>query len=133
MNVLQLKVLKTHTDTKGTMPIDTNLQWKHHHETQACNLRSLWESGEFLDVTLVCDDGQVEAHKVILSSASPFLREILQRNPHSHPLLYMRGTSKKDIESVLLFIYSGETQVSQDELESFLALAASLQIQGLVA
>ena len=111
------------------MPINTNLQWKHHHETQACNLRSLWGSGEFLDVTLVCDDGQVEAHKVILSSASPFLREILQRNP----LLYMRGTSKKDIESVLLFIYSGETQVSQDELESFLALAASLQIQGLVA
>ena len=115
------------------MPIDTKLQWKHHHDTQACNLKALWENGEFLDVTLVCDDGQVEAHKVILSSASPFLREILQRNPHSHPLLYMRGTSKKDIESVLLFIYSGETQVSQDELESFLALAASLQIQGLVA
>lgn len=92
------------------MPIDTNLQWKHHHDTQACNLKSLWESGEFLDVTLVCDDDdQVEAHKLVLSAASPFLRKILQRNPHSHPLLYLRGATKKDIQSLLLFIYSGET------------------------
>ena len=107
------------------------LQWDEHNQTQ--DIQSLWESQEFLDVTLVCDDDdQVEAHKLVLSAASPFLRKILQRNPHSHPLLYLRGATKKDIQALLLFIYSGETQVMQEELESFMSLANNLQVQGLV-
>ena len=91
------------------------LQWDEHNQTQ--DIQSLWESQEFLDVTLVCDDDdQVEAHKLVLSAASLFLRKILQRNPHSHPLLYLRGATKKDIQALLLFIYSGETKVKQEDL-----------------
>ena len=41
------------------------LQWDEHNQTQ--DIQSLWESQEFLDVTLVCDDDdQVEAHKLVL-------------------------------------------------------------------
>ena len=90
------------------------------------------DSGEFLDVTLVADDDQVKAHKVILSAASPFFQQLLLRNPHNHPLLYLRGTSKSDIQSLLDFIYSGETSVNQDDLETFMTLASSLKIHGLV-
>ena len=101
------------------------LQWDEHNQTQ--DIQSLWESQEFLDVTLVCDDDdQLEAHKLVLSAASPFFRKILQRNPHSHPLLYLRGATKKDIQALLLFIYSGETKVMQEELESFKTLANNL-------
>jgi len=110
---------------------DVILQWDQHNRTR--DIKLLWDRGEFLDVTLVCDDDdQVEAHKLVLSAASPFFRKILQRNPHSHPLLYLRGASKKDIQALVIFIYSGETQVMQDELESFMSLANNLQIQGLV-
>ena len=81
---------------------DIILRWDQHNQTQ--DIQSLWESREFLDVTLVSDDDdQLEAHKLVLSAASPFFRKILQRNPHSHPLLYLRGATKKDIQALLLF------------------------------
>ena len=47
---------------------------------------------DFSDVTLACKDGkQLEAHKVVLASSSPFFMELLQKNKHPHPLVYMMG------------------------------------------
>merc|ERR1712129_294008 len=94
-------------------------------------LKSLWRDEDFLDVTIACDDDQINAHKVILSAASPFFHNILKRNPHSHPLLYLKGTAKKDMLALLDFIYSGEAYVLQEDLERFMALANSLQVKGL--
>ena len=111
---------------------DFILSWDIHEKTRTSKLKSLWENNAFLDVTIACDDDQIDAHKVILSAASPFFETILKRNPHNHPLLYLRGTRKKDLEALLCFIYSGETQIINDELEEFMALANSLQVQGLV-
>jgi len=107
------------------------LRWDLHEETRTSTLNSLWQNEDFLDVTIACDDDQIDAHKVILSAASPFFESILKRNPHNHPLLYLRGTTKKNVQSLLNFIYSGETQVSEEELHDFMALASSLHIQGL--
>jgi len=108
-----------------------SLSWDLHQENSASTLKSLWETRDFLDVTIACDDDQIDAHKVILSAASPFFHNILKRNPHSHPLIYLRGTAKKDVQSLLNYIYSGETQVLQEDLEDFMALASSLKVKGL--
>ena len=53
--------------------------------------RELREDKDFFDVTLACDDEQLQAHKVILSACSPFFRTVLRRNRHEHPLLYLKG------------------------------------------
>ena len=42
-----------------------SLNFENHSETRDSNLKLLWESEEFLDVTVACDDDQVQAHKVI--------------------------------------------------------------------
>ena len=69
------------------------LRWDLHEATRTLNFKSLWENDDFLDVTLVCDDDdQIGAHKVILSAASTFFKNIFKRNQHSHPLLYLRGS-----------------------------------------
>merc|ERR1712204_121919 len=85
------------------MPEEANfvLRWDLHEETRTWALKSLWRDEDFLDVTIACDDDQINAHKVILSAASPFFHNILKRNPHSHPLLYLRGTVKKDMLALL--------------------------------
>jgi len=80
---------------------------------------------------LACDDDQIEAHKVILSACSPVLGQILKRNPHPHPLVFMKGVGCKELISVLDFMYLGEVNVAQDDLSSFLALAQDLEIKGL--
>jgi len=63
------------------------IRWDLHEENRLSALKSLWENEDFLDVTIACDDDQIDAHKVVLSAASPFFQNILKRNPHSHPLL----------------------------------------------
>ncbi len=94
--------------------------------------RELRQEKDFFDVTLTCDDDQqLEAHKVILSACSPFFRNILRRNPHQHPLLYLKGVKYTDLQSVLNFMYHGEVNVAQEELNSFLAVAEDLRVKGL--
>jgi len=86
----------------------------------------------FFDVTLACDDdSQIEAHKTILSACSPFFRSVLRRNPHQHPLLYLKGVKYKELQAVLDFMYMGEVNVAQEELNSFLAVAEDLRVKGL--
>jgi len=109
------------------------LSWDQHETNRTSTLKTLWENEDFLDVTIACDDDQIGAHQVIMSAASPFFQKILKRNPHSHPLIYLPGTVKKDVQSLLDFIYSGETQVLKAELEDFMALANSLEVKGLMA
>jgi len=119
-----------HTQTMSPAG-NISLNCENHYQTLHSNLMLLWNSEEFLDVTLACDDDQVRAHKVILSAASPFFRKLLLRNPHNHPLIFLKGASTTNIQSLLHFIYSGETSVNQSDLESFMSLASSLKIDGL--
>ena len=107
------------------------IQWDLHEETRTKSLKNLWKDEDFLDVTLACDDGQVDAHKVILSASSTFFHKIFKRNLHNHPLLYLRGTRRNAILSLLDFIFSGETQISVEDLEDFMTIANSLEVKGL--
>jgi len=91
----------------------------------------LRDDKDFFDVTLACDEDQIQAHKVILSACSPFFRNILRRNPHPNPLLYLKGVKFTDLQYVLNFIYHGEVSVGQEELNTFLAVAEELRIKGL--
>ena len=110
-----------------------SLNWPEHENNRTSAFKTLKETQQFVDVTLVCDDDeQIEAHRVILSAASPFFQNILQRNPHSHPLLYIRGSGKENLSALLDFIYSGEVKVPMEELEAFMALAKDLKVNGLV-
>ena len=88
---------------------------------------------EFINVTFVCDDGQqLKAHKIILSSCSPLFRNMFVNNPHQHPLIFLKGIEYVTLQSVLNFIYLGQTEVKQRDLDRFLAAAKELQINGLV-
>ena len=87
---------------------------------------------EFSDVTLAFEDGpQLEAHKVILAACTPFFREILKRSKDGHPIVYMRGVRSEDMVAIVDFLYCGEANISQQNLESFLRLADDLKIKGL--
>ena len=109
------------------------LQWNDFKENAISAFRSLREEKEFADVTLACEDGkQIEVHKVILASSSPFFQNILSKNKHSHPLVYMRGVKSDDLMAIVDFLYCGEANVFQENLDSFLEIAEELQLEGLM-
>ena len=107
------------------------LQWNEFEANITSGFQDLREEKDFFDVTLACEDSQMEAHKVILSACSPFFKNILRRNPHQHPLLYLKGVKSIELSNVLSFMYQGEVNVAQDSLNAFLTVAEELQVKGL--
>jgi len=107
------------------------LRWNDFEANISEGFRELREEKDFFDVTLACEDNQIQAHRVIISACSPFFRNVLRRNPHQHPLLYLKGVKYRDLLSILNFMYMGEVNVAQEELNSFLAVAEDLRVKGL--
>ena len=108
------------------------LQWNDFRNNISSAFGDLRDDKDFTDVTLVCEDGQqVEAHKVVLISSSPFFLNILKRNKHPHPLIYMRGLQYENLLSMVDFLYRGEANVYQENLDSFLTMADEFQLKGL--
>jgi len=107
------------------------LRWNDFERNISSAFKDIRDEKEFFDITIACEDEQLQAHKVILSACSPFFKKVLCRNHHQHPLLYLKGVSYKDMESVLNFMYHGEVNVAQDDLNSFLQVAEDLRVKGL--
>ena len=107
------------------------LRWNDFEQNISGAFKELRDDKDFFDITLACEDEQIQAHKVILSACSPFFRNVLRRNQHQHPLLYLRGVKYSDLQSVLNFMYHGEVNVAQEELNSFLSVAEDLRVKGL--
>ena len=108
------------------------LRWNDFEANISLAFKELQKEEDFFDVTIACEDHeQIKAHKVILASCSLFFKNILKRNHHQHPLLYLKGVKTRDLEGILNFIYQGEVNVAQDHLNGFLAVAEELQIKGL--
>ena len=93
----------------------------------------LRQKSEFFDVTLSCDHGksEIQAHKVILAACSPFFHRVLARNPHQNPLIYLKGVDYDNLEAVINFMYQGEVNVAQEDLNGFLGVAQELAVKGL--
>jgi len=107
------------------------LRWNDFESNISSAFKELREDKDFFDVTLACEDDQLQAHKVILSACSPFFKTVLRRNRHEHPLLYLKGVKYQELVAVLNFMYHGEVNVAQEELNSFLAVAEELKVKGL--
>ena len=108
------------------------LRWNGFQENINSAFGLLRNDQELSDVTLASDDGtQIQSHKVILASSSPFFMEILRKNKHPNPLIFMRGTKTEELVSLIDFIYNGEVYVDQENLDPFLALAGDLGLKGL--
>ena len=108
------------------------LKWNDFQANYCESLRDLRGDQEFADVTIACEgDVQIEAHKIILSASSPFFRNVLKKNKHPHPLLFLKGLKNTLLVSILDFIYDGEVNIAHEDLTEFLAAAEDLKVKGL--
>ena len=110
------------------------LKWNDFQENVNTAFGNLRGNTDFSDVTLACEDGQqFEAHKVILAAYSPFFSQLLKKNElHKHSLIYMRGVKSENLSAIIDFLYCGEANICQENLESFLALAEELKLRGVM-
>ena len=95
-------------------------------------LHNLKTGTQFSDVTLVCEDKrEVRAHQFILTACSSVFKDILANISHPQPLIYLRGIHHEILESVLQFMYEGESYVYQDRMPEFLKIAKEFDVLGL--
>ena len=104
--------------------------WKSFGEHASTAFSSSLGDQALADVTLVADGSvSLSAHKFVLGSASPVLKQFFASNPNVHsPCLFMFGLSTDVLNAILEFIYKGETVVAFENLDSFMMAANNLQL-----
>ena len=111
------------------------LKWNDFHSNISKSF-GLFRNEDYLhDVTLVSDDHQqFSAHKLVLSACSEYFKNIFQHNskPNAHPLLCLDGISSGDLNNIMDYIYNGEVQIFQENLDRFLNVAQRLKLEGLM-
>ena len=108
------------------------LKWNDFQTNVTKSFSKLRNEDDFFDVTLVSDDKQqVSAHKLVLSSCSDYFKSILRQSKHSHPILCLEGISSSELNNVLDYIYNGEIQLHETDLDGFLRISQRLKLEGL--
>jgi len=108
-----------------------SLRWNNYQTHLVTAFESLLTGQEFIDVTLGVQGRKLPAHRMLLSACSPYFRELLKDNLCQHPIIVLRDVTYTDMHSLLQFMYNGEVNVCQEQLNSFLKTAESLKIRGL--
>ncbi|KAG6452522.1 zinc finger and BTB domain-containing protein 14 [Manduca sexta] len=108
-----------------------SLRWNNYvsHVTEAFNV--LRFENDLVDVTLCCDGGKIKAHKMLLSACSNYFKQIFKENPCQHPVIIFRNFKFEDLNAIINFMYHGEVNIFQEQLESFLITAELLEVKGL--
>ena len=111
-----------------------NLKWNDFQANVSKSFSKLRHEEELFDVTLVSDDEvHISSHKLVLSACSYFFKNIIRKSKHPNPLIYLTGVKSKELESVMNYIYNGEVELFQEDLDVFLNVAERLKIDGLTA
>ncbi|XP_039969729.1 protein abrupt-like isoform X2 [Bactrocera tryoni] len=107
------------------------LKWSEFQSSIVNCFQRLRDEEDFVDVTISCDQRSFAAHRVVLSACSPYFRKLLKSNPCKHPIIILRDVYSEHMECLLSFMYNGEVNIRQDQLQDFLKAAHMLQIRGL--
>ena len=111
-----------------------SIKWNDCQANWTKALTELRDDDEFADVTLISDDKvKFVAHKILLTSCSNLFKYILKGTTHPYPLVYLSGVSSVNLSFILDYIYHGEVNLFQEQLDCFLESAKKLEIEGLLS
>ncbi|KAI8439653.1 hypothetical protein MSG28_013359 [Choristoneura fumiferana] len=108
-----------------------SLRWNNHQAHLLRSFEALLQAETLVDVTLVCAERRVRAHKVLLGACSPLFRRIFSENPCKHPVIVLKDFQGWEVQAVVDFMYRGEVSVAQEQLGSVIRAGESLQVRGL--
>lgn len=108
-----------------------HLRWDNHMESMRTLFERSYYDQAFTDVTISCPDGKLQAHKLILSACSPYFETVFKDNPCKHPVLIFREIKHHEMSTLLEYMYRGEVDVLDSELQPLIQVATDLQIRGL--
>jgi len=133
--VLNQSLNQSKNSTMNARPL--KLRRVNHTDEIVFGFSSLLRNESMTDVTLICNGGQtIRAHRIILSTFSPYFRTIFEsqpfsNNPCQYPVIVIKDLETSELRTIIDFIYKGEVSVSRDKLQSVLQAAKALEVSGL--
>ncbi|XP_031847209.1 BTB/POZ domain-containing jim lovell protein isoform X2 [Nomia melanderi] len=110
-----------------------SLRWNNHQTHILQAFEALLHAEILVDVTLVCAETSLRAHKVVLSACSPFFERIFAEHPCKHPVIVLKDFPGHEVAALIDFMYRGEVRVGREELPGLMRAAESLQVRGLAS
>ena len=108
------------------------MTWSNYNTMITRSFSKLRNDTDLSDVTLISDDQEaIPAHKVVLSTCSDFFKKVFHKNIHNNLVLYLSDMKSKEVNQILDYIYFGEINILQDNLERFIQIAQKLKLEGL--
>jgi len=109
------------------------LKWNDFQGSISSSLGALRTTSDLLDVTVQCGVESLQCHRLVLSACSDWFKAVFRALPAitQNPVIVLWEATARDMALLLDFMYNGEVNVKQENLNSFLALAEKLSVRGL--
>uniref|UniRef100_A0A0A9XHE1 Transcription factor Ken n=1 Tax=Lygus hesperus TaxID=30085 RepID=A0A0A9XHE1_LYGHE len=105
------------------------LHYGKHHMSVGDEVRRWFETEAHADVTLACQGGILRAHRLILASASPLIRRLLNDTVEALVTIQLPDVSPLHMRAILDFLYTGQTSVPPTEATGVIELFELLEIK----
>ena len=93
----------------------------------------LRQNNEYTDVTLQSGDVHIRCHRVVLAVASEYFKAIFRCGEESASHTVQLTMDPDTLTSIIDYIYTGEIELTVDNVESFVVACDVLQLDGLKA
>ncbi|KAK7869629.1 hypothetical protein R5R35_010000 [Gryllus longicercus] len=110
-----------------------SLSRDHHSSDLVASLRDILEENSLVDCMISSEGQYLKVHKLILSACSPYFQALFREETDKYPIVLLKDVEFEYLKLIINFIYCGEVQVLDTQLNSFLEVAKFLQIKGLNA
>lgn len=104
------------------------LHYGKHHATIVDEIRTCFDSESYADMTFICDDKTtLNAHRLVMASASPLVRRILVDSAHANStaIIHIPGVKSVHMRHLLDFLYHGQACIKVSHLTTATAAAAA--------
>lgn len=105
-----------------------------HDSSVSAGFRALYEEGLLVDVTLVIEDHQFQAHKALLATQSDYFRIMFTADmrERDQDKIYLKGLTATGFSHVLQFMYYGTIDLSMATVHEILQAAMYVQLTEVV-
>mmetsp|Transcript_60678 Transcript_60678/g.177317 ORF Transcript_60678/g.177317 Transcript_60678/m.177317 type:complete len:225 (-) Transcript_60678:183-857(-) len=96
-------------------------------------MKKMWETRSFADLSITCCDGSVQAHRCVISAASPVFARMLSGDMQEaqNQIVELADCHASAVEAALCFIYTGESFADTD-FSSVLSFAHKYEVEELI-
>lgn len=114
-------------------------QYKFHDGLYpTCLLQTLFElqkTDSLCDVTVVVNEDEIRAHKLVLASSSPYFRAMFTSglNEAMQDRIVMREIEFSALRDIIHFFYTGEIEVTEENVYLVMEIADMLQVSAIQA